>query len=89
MTAVTFSESEIIQVTITQTNLKTIDGSEIRRSPLEVGSSSLYLQVFFYMLGGCLGFLNHQQYIFHATSTDQSSSLVHDEEISRHIAKLS
>ena len=30
----------------------TVDGSEIRRSPVEVGSFSLYLQGFLYMPGG-------------------------------------
>ena len=35
---------------------------EIRRSPLEVGSLSDYLQGFKISPGGCLGFLNHQQY---------------------------
>ena len=34
----------------------TVDGSEIRRSPVEVGILSHYLQAF-YIPGGCLGFL--------------------------------
>ena len=39
----------------------TVDGSEIRRSPVEVGDRlSHYLQGL-YIPGGCLGFLNHQQ----------------------------
>ena len=41
-------------------NEHTVDGSEIRRSPVEVGSLSHYLQGF-YIPGGCLEFLNHQQ----------------------------
>ena len=40
----------------------TVDGSEIMRLPVEVGSFSHYLQDFVYIAGGCLGFLNHQQY---------------------------
>ena len=40
----------------------TVDGSEILRSPVEVGSLSHYLQGFSTIPGGCLGFLNHQQY---------------------------
>ena len=39
----------------------TVDGSEIRRSPVEVGTLSHYLQGFKNIPGGCLGFLNHQQ----------------------------
>ena len=35
----------------------TVDGSEIRRSPVEVGSFSHYLQGFIHPTGGCLGFL--------------------------------
>ena len=35
----------------------TVDGSEIRRSPVEVGSLSNYLQGFSTIPGGCLGFL--------------------------------
>ena len=35
----------------------TVDGSEIRRSPVEVGSFSHYLQGLGYIPGGCLGFL--------------------------------
>ncbi len=42
----------------------TVDSSEIRRTPVEVGSLSHYLQGFFYIPGGCLGFLNHQRYIY-------------------------
>ena len=38
----------------------TVDGSEIRRAPVEVGSSH-YLQGFSTIPGG-VGFLNHQQY---------------------------
>ena len=37
-------------------SIHTVDGSEIRRSPLEVGSSSHYLQFLFYIPGGA-GFL--------------------------------
>jgi len=40
----------------------TVDGSEIRRLPVEVGSFSHYLQGFSTIPGGCLRFLNHQQY---------------------------
>jgi len=40
----------------------TVDGSEIRRLPVEVGSFSHYLQGFSTFPGGCLRFLNHQQY---------------------------
>ena len=42
----------------------TVDGSEIRRSPVEVvGSLSYYLRRFFLHPNcGCLGFLNHPQY---------------------------
>ena len=41
-----------------KTNKNTIDGSEIRRSPVEVGSLSHYSsQVFLHPNGGCLGFL--------------------------------
>ena len=42
----------------------TVDGSEIRQSPLEVGSLSIPLFTgFLYIPGGFLaGFLNHQQY---------------------------
>ncbi len=40
----------------------TVDGSEIWRSPVEVGSLSHYLQGFSIIPSGCLGFLNHQQY---------------------------
>ena len=42
----------------------TVDGSEIRRSPVEVvGSLSYYLGRFFLHPNcGCLGFLNHPQY---------------------------
>ena len=36
---------------------------EIWRSPGEVGSLSHYLQFFKSIPGGCLGFLNHQQYL--------------------------
>ena len=39
----------------------TVDGSEIRRPPVEVGSLSHYLQGFSTIPGGCLGLLNHQQ----------------------------
>ena len=35
----------------------TVDGSEILRSPVEVGSLSHYLQGFTKIPGGCLGFL--------------------------------
>ena len=35
----------------------TVDGSEIRRSPVEVDSLSHYLQGFSTIPGGCLGFL--------------------------------
>ena len=38
-------------------NGPTVDGSEIRRSPVEVGVCKVL-----YIPGGCLGFLNHQQY---------------------------
>ena len=38
-----------------------LDGSDLRRSPVEVSSLSHYWQLFFYIPGGCLGFLNHQQ----------------------------
>ena len=38
----------------------TVDGSEIRRSPVEVGSFFHYLQGFIHPKGSCLGFLNHQ-----------------------------
>ena len=38
----------------------TVDASDIRRSPLEVGSSSQYLQWFLHPKGGCFGFLNNQ-----------------------------
>ena len=34
----------------------TVDGSEIRRSPVEVGSLSHYLRSFIHPNGGCLGF---------------------------------
>ena len=34
----------------------------IRRSPVELGSLSQYLQGFSTIPGGCLGFLKHQQY---------------------------
>ena len=40
----------------------TVDGSEIRRLAVEVGSFSHYLQGFSTIPGGCLRFLNHQQY---------------------------
>ena len=40
----------------------TVDGSEIRRSRVEVDRLSHYLQGFKNIRGGCLGFLNHQQY---------------------------
>jgi len=40
-----------------------VDGSEIQRSPVEEkGSLSHYLLGFSTIPGGCLGFLNHQQY---------------------------
>ncbi len=39
----------------------TVDGSEIRRSPVEVGSLSHYLQGFIHSRW-LAGFLNHQQY---------------------------
>ena len=38
-------------------SMTTVDGSEIRRSPVEVGSLSHYLQGFKNIPGGCLGFL--------------------------------
>ena len=41
------------------------DGSEIRDSPGEVVSLSHYLQGFSTIPGGCLGFLNHQQWWVH------------------------
>ena len=42
-----------------------VDGSEIRRSPVDVGSLSHYLQVFTIHLRWLgMGFLNHQQYEF-------------------------
>ena len=41
----------------------TVDGSEIRRLPVEVGSLSHYLPGFSTVPGGSLGFLNHQQYL--------------------------
>ncbi len=37
--------------------IHTVDGSEIRRSPVEVGSFSHYLQGFCTISGGCLGLL--------------------------------
>ena len=39
--------------------LHTVDGSKIRRTPVEVGSLSHYFQGFIllYIPGGCLGFL--------------------------------
>ena len=41
----------------------TVDGSEIRLSPVEVGSlSPLFTTGFCHIPAGCLGFLNHQQY---------------------------
>ena len=42
----------------------TVDGSEIRRSPVEVGNLSHYLQGFsaIHTVGFLAGFLNHQQY---------------------------
>ena len=41
----------------------TVDGSEIRRSPVEVGRLSVYPIIYkvCYIPGACLGFLNHQQ----------------------------
>ena len=40
-----------------------VDGSEIRRSPVEVGSfNPLFATGFSTIPGGSLGFLNHQQY---------------------------
>ena len=39
----------------------TVDGSEIRRSPVEVGSLSHYLQGFSTIPNGFLGLLKHQQ----------------------------
>ena len=41
---------------------KTVDGSEIRRSPVEVGSFNAVRTGFSTIPGGCLAFLNHQQY---------------------------
>ena len=38
----------------------TVDGRNL--APVEVGSLSHYLQGFSTIPGGCLGFLNHQQY---------------------------
>ena len=38
-------------------NEHTVDGSEIRRSPVEVGSLSHHLQGFSTIPSGCLGFL--------------------------------
>ena len=38
----------------------TVDGSEIRRAPVEVGRYPHYLQSFSTISGGCLGFLKHQ-----------------------------
>ena len=40
----------------------TVDGSEIQRSPVEVGSLSTIIYRVLYIPGGCFGFLNHQQY---------------------------
>ena len=40
----------------------TVDGSEIRRLPVEVGGFSHHLQGFSTIPGGCLRSLNHQQY---------------------------
>ncbi len=37
-------------------------------SPVEVGSLSYYLQGFIHPQVGCLGFLNHQQYVSSSTS---------------------
>ena len=43
--------------------LDTVDGSEIRRAPVDLGSLS-HLQSFSTIPGGFLaGFLNHQQYV--------------------------
>ena len=42
----------------------TVDGSEIRRSPVEVGSFSHHLQGFIHPKW-LAGFLNHQQYLPH------------------------
>ena len=43
----------------------TVDGSEMRRSPVEVGSLSHYSTrfIYIYIPGGCWGFLNHPQYV--------------------------
>ena len=41
----------------------TVDGSEIRRSPVEVGSLPHYLQIFIHPML-LAGFRNHQQYVF-------------------------
>ena len=42
-------------------NDTTVDGSEIRRSPVEVGSFYAIVYKVLYIPGGA-GFLNHQQY---------------------------
>ena len=57
----------------------TVDGSEIRRSPVEVGSLSRFLQGFKNIPGGCWGFLIHQQYpcIFQTARTDQNTMSLH------------
>ena len=51
------------------------DGSEILRSPVEAGRLSHYLQCFLYIPGGCLGFLNHQQYLFELAGGVSSSTM--------------
>ena len=53
----------------------TVDGSEIRRSPIEVDRFSHFLQGFIYIPGGCLGFLSHQPYDLHQTKQMEVEAL--------------
>ena len=58
------SQDWILWVELVRGLTHTVDGSEIRKSPVEYGSSFPFLQFFKHIPGGCLGFLNHRQYNF-------------------------